>query len=975
MARRPTKVGADIMEDPVRRSCRRYFASIGGSSLQGHTLVWRHPTNAVASSMTARTERNHMLMALGPSPTSVAVPDSAQGANLRVSRGKLAPPLLAFDAVLTHAAEVLLRGAVLARLVTVCAPPGYGKTVVLRRLYQALSHREQRCLWITLDDRDVSVNSILDLCQAAVADNDPANRETHHPQTVGEDPRRAIERLLHLLESLAGPTILFIDNLSFCTDPLLEPLLERLVFTGPPKLRLVLSGVGRLPIDATRARLELSAVELQASQLAFDRETITRFLQLAKVPQDAATVARVHQLTEGWPAAVRLLQILIVEAGDAAGVLARFSGTDRDVADVLTRRVLAEFDVERVTFLVEIAPLREFSAELAEHVTGRTEASAWINDLLDRNLLVFPLDRSRSWTRMHTLLRQYLLAEGQRRLPRERRREILERAAYWHADHGDDVAALEAALEAPSPVLAARMLDRVARPIAGGQGRLSLYVGWVEQLLACGITLSLEAHTWYVWSLCFTLQYERAHRAMDALDHRLAEADPQGHIRGLHARVGLLRAVVATNLDLMDTARTEAQCWLRDSAKRDPLGVATVAAAAATAELALGDIDAARRYVQQARAAVARSSGSSRSFAHAWVLIMSACIELTDGEPALADHMLSEARSAAVDSLGEDASVVATIDFVHARALLELGRTESARLKATAGLARAAAHGLTETTIQGLAACVALWDGSESSPFDMEALDAVARSYPPRAQRALCVLQVQRLLDLGRVSDAQTLARRQLLQLPLHAQGASSVLERLIGLRLQATTGDSRQVQDELDRLLRLPTTGPREIVALHLLAAELHMQSDQQRLALRSFSLAVSKAARRRLLQPFLERPAMVSRILAGVPDKSLGFTQGDEVGLLAELRARTACAPAGEGATPISASASGVPLEALTPRELQMLELLALGLSNQQIADRLALTVPTIKWHFSNLYGKLLVKSRSAALARARALQLLRS
>ncbi len=604
------------------------------------------------------------------------------------------------------------------------------------------------------------------------------------------------------------------------------------------------------------------------------------------------------------------------------------------------------------------------------HVTGRAGATAWIADLLDRDLFVFPLDRGRQWVRMHSLLRQHLLAEGRRLLPRERRREILERAAHWHADRGDNEAALEAALEAPAPVIAARMLDRLARTVVGGQGRLTLYIRWVTQLLACGVELSLESHTWYVWSLCFTLQYERAYRTMDTLDHRLAEADPRGQLGGLHARLGLLRVVVAINLDLMATAREEAHRWLHEGMRRDPVGIVTVAGAAATAELALGNVDAARQYVLQALSAVTRSPSH---YANAWSWTMGACVELANGDPLTADRMLTQARSVAVEALGEDAGVVATLDFVHARAQLDLGRTESARAKAMAGLARASVQGLIETTLQGFCACVALWDGSDDHPFGPQTLDTVARSYPPRALRALALLQLHRLLSLGRARDAQELARRQLLDLKAILNSEASLHERLIVLRLQGATGNSRQVLDEVERLLRLTVASPRDAVELHLLAAELHLQADQKDLARRSLSLAVSTAASRRLLHPFMDRMNTVAQILATSRSKDLGLTLPDEAALLARIDERMPS----ESSEPPSDSAYATPAtlpEALTNRELQLLDLVAQGLSNLQVADRLALSVPTVKWHLSNIYGKLGVKSRAAALARARVLQVLR-
>ncbi len=79
-------------------------------------------------------------------------------------------------------------------------------------------------------------------------------------------------------------------------------------------------------------------------------------------------------------------------------------------------------------------------------------------------------------------------------------------------------------------------------------------------------------------------------------------------------------------------------------------------------------------------------------------------------------------------------------------------------------------------------------------------------------------------------------------------------------------------------------------------------------------------------------------------------------------------------EGASLIVLSQAPGLVEALTAREAEVLALLAEGLSNQQIADRLSVSLSTVKTHISNLYSKLGAERRTQALARARTLGLLR-
>ena len=66
---------------------------------------------------------------------------------------------------------------------------------------------------------------------------------------------------------------------------------------------------------------------------------------------------------------------------------------------------------------------------------------------------------------------------------------------------------------------------------------------------------------------------------------------------------------------------------------------------------------------------------------------------------------------------------------------------------------------------------------------------------------------------------------------------------------------------------------------------------------------------------------------------------------------------------------------IEPLTERELEILSLLADGLSNKEIAYRLGISSITVRNHAANLYGKLHVESRREAVSRARQLGLLPS
>lgn len=893
-------------------------------------------------------------------------------------RGKLGPPHCEFAPVVPEAVAALMQLPRLPKLTSVCAPTGYGKTVLLSKLYWRSRELRERAAWVSLDDRDTSVQAMVSLLGQALAqtDDDAADKEPAAQDAPGDRDMLA-DRLLARLAALPGTTVVFLDNLHFCRDEQVGPFLERLLFASPPALRLVVSSVDALPVDVLRAKLELGARVLDAGHLAFDRAGIAgMFLAAGEPVLDNHLLDRIHVRTEGWPAAVRLLLILSTGEHGIEGAVARFSGEDSDIALVLTRRVLAGFDPRLVRFLHEIALLREFSAELALHVTGAAESRAWLTMLVDRNLLVFPLDRSRRWLRMHTLLREHLLAEGRTRMDRERRREILQRAAQWHADQGDDVTAIDLAIEAPSMVLASRWIDRVSRTVVGDNGQLPLFVRWVEQVMVSGTPVSLDTHTWYIWALCFSLQYEAAQRSMEAFDARLAaSALPPGEEAALRRRLGMLRVVASVYLDSLDVVRKEAGPWLADGAEPDAFSVAVVATGAAISEIARLDFTAARLYLDRAGGAIARTRSE---YGIGWVAAMSACIALVQGEPEEADRHIMYARPRVVAGIGENSGVVATMDFVHAKALVDLGRIAEAQVAARRGLARAAQHGVIETAVQGLAGCLALWGGEPDSSWAPLALEPVVRSHPPRLARLFAALHARKLVHLGRVDEALDVARRALLLGDFAGEPAGGTVEAsaetLVLIELALAQGRSREGLAQLERRLKFAKERGlrREQTELHLIAMTMAVRHGDTRLARRQLTMAIMVSARRKLVWPFRENLEAIGRVLAHSRPKDFGLTQAADLALLAHLQVLSGGPDPAPPDLPLGSTAGEV--ERLTPRELSFLELLGQGLSNQQLADREGLSVPTVKWHLYNLYAKLNVKSRAAAVAKARSLGTLR-
>jgi LuxR family maltose regulon positive regulatory protein len=253
-------------------------------------------------------------------------------------------------------------------------------------------------------------------------------------------------------------------------------------------------------------------------------------------------------------------------------------------------------------------------------------------------------------------------------------------------------------------------------------------------------------------------------------------------------------------------------------------------------------------------------------------------------------------------------------------------------------------------------------------------LDRVANCYPSRGPGLLAASKVRRLLALGRQEEAHAVAASAGLGGAGAEVSGAPMRERgdwlLARLELQLAQGASEAVVSQMDALLKTARTQgrDRDRIELLLIAADAQHRLGQSRMALRHLSMAVILAAPGKLIQPFQVRQSLLSRLLVGADTHSLGLIQPLERAFFERLRAPET-APA---AAPPAVADVGT-ADVLTQRQIQLLALLDEGLSNEQVADRLALSVPTVKWHLHNAYVKLGVRSRSAALARARALKLL--
>jgi LuxR family maltose regulon positive regulatory protein len=318
------------------------------------------------------------------------------------------------------------------RLTIVVAPPGYGKTVLLAQW--AASPRPGRVRWLTLGpEHNDPIRFAWDVCRVLQTPGLPVDVLPLARAGVA-DHSVAPAFIAAVSQQLQGtpPTTLVLDDFHrLSCDALLDPG-AALIEHAPPSLHIVLASRIDPSLRFFRFRLRDALVELRQEDLAFTTDEAAELIRLVSGRDlPASDIYALVARTEGWAAGLQLAALSLREQADVGRFIARFAGDDRHIADYLTEQVLARQSEHVRRFLLSSSVLDRMSGPLCDFVIGCSRSQAMLEDLDRRSMFIRSLDAGHNWFRYHrlfrTLLRHYLRAEDP-----SLEDALLRRAAEWH---------------------------------------------------------------------------------------------------------------------------------------------------------------------------------------------------------------------------------------------------------------------------------------------------------------------------------------------------------------------------------------------------------------------------------------------------------------------------------------------------------------------------------------------------------------
>lgn len=895
------------------------------------------------------------------------------------------PPNFMFKAVQSRTLHDLDCALPRPKLISITAPVGYGKTVLMSSLFRTSMESGKHSYWLALDDRDSSISHVLGLLEELFM-GESERLEPTQALFIGATDDQGIQRLIEAIASIDEPFTLFIDNLNHCTDPQLGRLLDKLIFETPPTACFVFSSTTEPPVNLVRAKLEGLLRQVGYAELRFTSTEVKDLLGPDLASRIGATgIDAITRQTEGWPAAVRMAQILLSGSADPVAELQRFSASNEDLAHLLNRQVLSGFDDSVRAFLFDIAPLRRFTIDLCRYATGCEDAAKHLDFLLRKNVFIIPLDYNRTWYRLHLFFKQYLEEEAKNVRSLTHRQSTLLRAAEWceRNDHIED--AIEYALMAGANEFAAQIIGRTADRLVRDRGDSQRYSRWIEKLLRLGQRLGWETEYWYTWSLLLHRRYNEGRNYLNRLAASLEEMHPKEikkeRLHDLHRRLDITKVCLNIFSDRLNEAHCDAKHWIQGIGPDD--NPFDVTAAYCTESVFYSSAFLFSEAREAAQAAQISAYQTDSIYANGWVAALSALPSVLEGNFSQIQPELDEALSLLRGALGDEAAIVGTVSLLIAACSVEMGDYSDARKYLAYQLSASKKHGVVDVVSCGLDAAVKAWTGPEDDSIRITELRSIANAYSPRASSILSCFLTRRLIRLDRLDEAQAEASRIGLSVDRSMQAPDSAKETArnrdalfaAAIDFYIAFGNSRAAENLIPHEMQTARNEGRvvRLVELALSEADIAMRRGSRSLAHRSLTRAVSLASTRAIVRPFDDHRTLFVSLVEETKPTAWGFALSQERKFFLALCERFAV---NAGRTCDSASEfvfeSGQ-IEPLTKRQLELLRLLEAGLSNQQIADRVNVSLTTVKGHLHKLFSKLNVRSRSAALARAREVNLL--
>jgi len=858
-------------------------------------------------------------------------------------------------------------------LMLISAPAGYGKTTLVISWLRTIN---QRYAWLSLDVEDDSLPRFVAYLLAALQKIDSAigwtaQRTLESFSTEIFPTDTIISSLIRDLSDFAEPIILVLEDYHCMESRAVHDFVETIIEQVHPPLRVLITTRKDPPLSLARWRVRNQLTELHTTDLQFTLDETTEFLQrVMKLELSQQNIHLLGARTEGWVAGLQLAALSIQNHQNESGAWS-IAGSHRDIAGYLISEVVGQLPQERKEFLLQTSLVDRLSATLCDAITGGNNSQTLLEALEADNLFILALDDAREWFRYHHLfaefLRKRLLAEYSENVVKE----LHQRASHWFAEHADILSAIEHALAAKDYEYAACLIAPQSQQWMQ-RGEISTIIKYLNQLPKDKVWNDWSLCLWYGWSYAVSGDLSHAERWANRLetlitpliqDATLKENGPiPSDLQNAYVQMLAIRSVTARqNKDFASAIALDEQA-LR-LVPEDNLNLQTIISTLlSSAVLEAGRFDQAESLLHSTRKSAYRTDNPFITFT---LLLNESALAVMRGQLQRAHDLNEEAlRLAQAESMERLAFLP---QFRLGRINYFWNQLAQAKQYVTTAIEHADVGAYPNPTVRGYITLAWIQNAEGQYPqalqtladaeriaLDQHKLESVEMVRGVRAQLQLSVGENEAVARWAKSSDWESIdsSKSRLILSDesffpycqiLISSGELSVwkrVERLLAWRL----ADSERQRREST------------ILKIRLVQALLHHTNNQPDLVMTSLLQALEIAMPENCIRPFLDEGQPLIPYLRRASRKNSAYNFAQKIL---------------EFASPPQSHPQL--MESFNQQEFKILQLMALGHTNPEIAVKLVLAVSTVRWYAKQIFRKLGVHNRTQAATQAKKLNLI--
>ena len=858
------------------------------------------------------------------------------------------------------------------QLTIIKAGAGFGKTSLALSWAQSLEEKKHRVAWFSVDAEDNEpthflfyfAHALRRTCAEFGSEVIDLIREgpLNLPQTIAST-------LINDLTNVDDEVVLFLDDYHVLTDPEVHKAMSFFIKHAPSNFHLVLTTRSTPDLALTKIRAQNQLLELDELALRFTFDETCEFLEQAGLNQlEMREVRSLHAKTEGWPAILRIIaSTKFQSAAELKEFISGLSGSARPISLYL-QEMLDGLPVDMVQFMLRTSILDRFSASLCAAVTNVQASGDLLEFIEQRQLLLMPLDNDGRWYRYHPLLAGYL----RERFEAEHGDEIAglqRRAALWFAAQEMWAEAVQYAIWAGDTKQAADWVENCAMALVKRGDMLTL-LGWPLALRG-QIRLRLAI----AWGLTLAMRFDDALRLIAEIELDIDRSE-QAIRDALSCECNVIKSVVIVLQDDTEKGLAIAEACLAQRPK-DSWNANVASNVARLGYWKAGDV---RSFYATPWVPFSTEESKWNIFASVYRLCLEGLMEMDQARADRADQYYDEAMGLAEQHVGPN-SVCAALPA----SLIALRHYHRGELKAAEDLVidrmpliRAAA--MLECVAPAYECLIRIAAYRNNVVHAFALLEEAESLAEERGWgRLLALAQLWRLrffLSEGRVSEAGAcLDRLEKLEAaypaPVRCAWSSIRLIAKVGRASIAVANNDLHDAIQLLTSARQETVEAKQLHGALLIAVQLSttlLQAGDVVAAHRVFQDAMRAAAAGKMGQLILDGGPQIGELLASFQDSPRNKPNPELTSYAEDLMVswRERHEPQAMQKVKISVA------ELLSTRERNIINLIAHGQSNKEVARDLGISPETVKSHMKHIFEKLEVEKRTQAVARAQSLGL---